>query len=317
MSGSIEITLGTSKQLDIKAFNINNEEIQVDGVEWSVSDSAFLSVNNGFVTTKKSGSAEVIVTLGSVEARASISIPNPVQPNEVDGLILWLDHTDDSTLFDQDGFGTFLAAGVGDSVAKWEDKSGQLNHFEQSNIPDRPTRTATGVDFSVSDAVELTGDLTLSGSATIMVYFTCNNPSNAGIYTISDNVEWIDGAADRLSGRVKSSQYFVEAANNNNGGQYNSGDRVVMTTDYSWNSGDVEVHVDGNSVISGSIGVATDGSGVANGEITQMRIGDDYGRGDQDSADVLDGEISGVLVYNRTLTDEERNNLEVYLSTLV
>jgi hypothetical protein len=72
-------------------------------------------------------------------------------PSDISSLELWLDASDNSTLFDATtGGSNVLANGT---VARWEDKSGNANHVIQSTENNRPTLLAAnlngldGLDF--------------------------------------------------------------------------------------------------------------------------------------------------------------------------
>jgi hypothetical protein len=62
----------------------------------------------------------------------------PISPFPREGLQLWLDAADASTLYDATTGGSLVAADGG--VARWEDKSGNARHFTQSVSNNRPTR---------------------------------------------------------------------------------------------------------------------------------------------------------------------------------
>ena len=65
-------------------------------------------------------------------------------PPASDGLAVWLDASDYSSLFqDQDGFGQ--VTGGNQAVGLWRDKSGNDNHMIQMRSESRPRLTKSGI----------------------------------------------------------------------------------------------------------------------------------------------------------------------------
>lgn len=75
-------------------------------------------------------------------------------PTDLANLVLWLDASDSSTLYDATSGGSTV--GANGSVARWEDKSGGGRHFTQATSGVRPVRK-TSVKNS-KDAIEFTND---------------------------------------------------------------------------------------------------------------------------------------------------------------
>lgn len=61
----------------------------------------------------------------------------PFSPASISGLRLWLDASDETTLF-QNSNGTTAASADGDPVGYWGDKSGNLNHCVQADGTKKP-----------------------------------------------------------------------------------------------------------------------------------------------------------------------------------
>jgi hypothetical protein len=89
-------------------------------------------------------------------------------PSDVSGLILWLDATDLTTLWQESTRSTQVASD-GDPVGAWDDKSGNGNHWTQATAGDRP------------------------------VYKEDFNTSYAGILKAADN-DMLDGSMSESSG---------------------------------------------------------------------------------------------------------------------
>jgi hypothetical protein len=76
---------------------------------------------------------------GSYSATSSAATPlASVTPNAVSGLLMWLDASDASTLYDATSGGSLVSANGG--IARWEDKSGNARHALQSSSSQRPLR---------------------------------------------------------------------------------------------------------------------------------------------------------------------------------
>jgi hypothetical protein len=81
-------------------------------------------------------------------------------------MLLWLDGLDANTMFDAVSGGAAVA--LDGAIARWQDKSGNLNHATQSTVLSRPLRVAGGVRFDGSnDSLTLGSPLT----ATDYVFF--------------------------------------------------------------------------------------------------------------------------------------------------
>jgi hypothetical protein len=76
---------------------------------------------------------------GSYSATSSAATPlASIAPNAVSGLLMWLDASDASTLYDATSGGSLVSANGG--IARWEDKSGNARHALQSSSSQRPLR---------------------------------------------------------------------------------------------------------------------------------------------------------------------------------
>jgi hypothetical protein len=96
------------------------------------------------------------------------------QPTSVSGCQLWLDASDANTLYDATSGGSLVAADG--SVARWEDKSGNVRHATQSTSGNRPARK-TSVRNS-RDVLRFDGSndcLTIAGSASSMKFLHSTN----------------------------------------------------------------------------------------------------------------------------------------------
>lgn len=131
-------------------------------------------------------------------SRRGVWPAQPVQsPSEIPGLMLWLDGSDASTLYDATSGGSLVAADG--AVARWQDKSGNNRHFTQSTSGVRPLRRVA-VKNGLA-AVEFTNDW-MVGVYTYTVgsmFCVWNHPTTA----TSDTFPAI--VSQRTSGAVRTS----------------------------------------------------------------------------------------------------------------
>ena len=80
------------------------------------------------------------VTLGSV-VKPTLKKPKKPKSRGVASLVLWLDGADIDTMW-QDSDGLIAVTTDGDPVGKWDDKSGEGNHFTQTVVADKPAYKA-------------------------------------------------------------------------------------------------------------------------------------------------------------------------------
>jgi hypothetical protein len=124
--------------------------------------------------------------------------PTPeFSPSDIDDLVLWLDGSDSSTMFDATSGGNLVA--VNSPIARLEDKSGNENHATQSVLNNRPLRKdlqlngLDGIEFDGSNDVLrggnlITGEFSVfavvkfSGSTEVGAYFTQDSSSLPTLY---------------------------------------------------------------------------------------------------------------------------------------
>ena len=128
--------------------------------------------------------------------RESFWPTNFISPLDLQGLTLWLDGADSSTMYDATTGGSLVAAdGV---VARWQDKSGSSRHFTQATSGLRPTRRAAVKNGL--DAIEFTNDW-LSGVYTYGIgslFVVWNHPTTV----VGDTLPGIVGSRTSSSTKV-------------------------------------------------------------------------------------------------------------------
>lgn len=216
-------------------------------------------------------------------------------PDSITGLVLWLDPSDASTLYDANTGGS--TPSDGGAVGRIEDKSSSANHARQATAGDRPLYRATGLnslgclDFISSDFFNLDSALSPS-SYTVFAVVTraatgrISLPvgSSGGFYPalwFTDN---------KLYQAPRTFSFFNSSAANTS-----TGDHVITVDDDG--SGNGEIWLDGTSVATGS---------VSTGAVSWGYVGRRGSNYHQD-------ELGEVLVYNSRLSVSDRGQVHDYL----
>ena len=219
-----------------------------------------------------------------------------------DGLTLWLDATDSSTLF-QDAAGTIPATGTGDDVLLWRDKSQTGADAVQGAVPGAPVLDLAGmggqptVRFTASDmdGLRIPG---LDINTHEYTIFTVDRYSGATTertltsYTPGNN--WLTGKWDG-----QNAHYNGDFVYNGNDGVDTTtpvvgvavGSPVVPLSQYYLNGLNVTTI---NTTTGNPRNLALGGAGAFN--------------------EYSDADMSEVIVYDRVLSDAERQAVEQYLS---
>ena len=146
-----------------------------------------IKLANGDISALYLGSQAVSAAyLGSSTVYSTAST---FAPSDITGLQLWLDASDDQTLYDATTGGSLVAADG--SVARWEDKSGNDYHMTQATAGSRPARKTAiqggldvlrfdgSVDFMSVPSSTATFKFFHAAQATIFVVFSTSNTINA------------------------------------------------------------------------------------------------------------------------------------------
>ena len=231
-------------------------------------------------------------------------------PTQFSGLQVWLDGSDTTRLFQLSGGTTAVAANL-DPVGYWGDKSGNNRHF--TNIGGSATTRPTWVSSLSTVRFDGSNDyLTLSATQTytaltifVVVALTVSSPQNAiyshasqGIADTSTYIPLYQNAADRT---VSS---FI-----------NPNIASTVTT-RSATAFDILAHIhNGTSVRNFVNGVAgaSHSSSLGTLTITRSRLSARI-NSDGSASFPFAKDISEVIVYNRALTNNERADVEYYLT---
>ena len=216
-------------------------------------------------------------------------------PSDIAGLQLWLDATDLATLF-QDAAKT-TAAGNGDVVGAWADKSGQGNDATQTTTSQKPTRQ----DGVIGGLPVVRGDITDD-----LLTISVTGLTNETIFIVAQKA--VDNAIGVLigNGSVFRLRFRASAARID----YRYNDVNVLGT-----ASDITIpniytaKYDGTNntiVINGGVPASAASVSATHSWIELFsRAG---------GSDFLNGDIAEVLIYNSALSIADTDLIENYLS---
>lgn len=215
-----------------------------------------------------------------------------------------IDETGTNTLTDNNTVGSILGK-IQDPIEnneyvwRWYDKSGQMNHLIQETATDMPIYVSSGFGSSnrpnltfdgVSDFIEKTG-ITQNQPMTIFI---------AG-QSAGNNQTFFDG--DDGTNTVKISKtatnYNVNAGNLLNGDVNNTNDVLITLV---VNGGSSSIQINNATAITGNAGANV---------LDAFRLGKDNA-----GAELLNGKINTVIVYNSALDSSNIDRLKEYINTL-
>jgi hypothetical protein len=236
---------------------------------------------------------------------------------------LWLDFSDSTTLFNATSGGSLPGDGVG--IARVEDKSGHGRNFTQSSSSARPTRQ-TGVQNGLAvarfdgsdDFLSLASGLDIlknvSGSSIFAAYRWISNP------TVGSTVVHIATSSTGLGrhgigGGISSRKIFA-------GGRRLDADSSQTVSSTADNPTTTFIHSsvvnNSSTTITQRLNATTDGNSssfqtsgsTSNTDSAEMTLGRNQG-----SANFCNIDLSELFVFNRAISDSERNALHNYLAS--
>ncbi len=226
-------------------------------------------------------------------------------PSRLSGLISWYDAADLSTLAENaDGSG---AVTTGTQVGYWADKSPTAAHVTQDNAANRPTYTAAS--FNGLNAVVFDGDndtlVNTSFTAThglsgLTRFIVCSSAVTSNQAVMSDT-----GAFIHL--QLFNTNVFAYRASGNSNRFANGGDfsARVWESVFDGTAGTLPMFYDGVeeavAVTTGTISGNTGSSG------STLYVGSN------NFAAPFNGPLAEAVLYNRTLTAEERSKVRQHL----
>lgn len=228
-----------------------------------------------------------------------------VGPNSITGLQLWLDFTDLSKMF-QDTAGSSPVATAGQSIARINDKSANANNFTQATAAKRPAyQSGGGALFDGGDVLVggATG-LNATSKTVVVKWKPVSFPGTHVLFTGASTNYYVGHSSAGVT--QLSWQNAAAAQKTQTGASYTIGTTSIHSARWSVAGSDVTVkqRLDGVDIANTAYA-----DGMATPTATAYYLGG-YG-----STPVLpiNGVISHILVYNRSLSDVEIAALEAML----
>ena len=216
-------------------------------------------------------------------------------PPDITSNTVWLESTNNEQIIQSGG-----------SVSQWRDRSGNDNHFDQGTgavQPDTGITTQNGlnvIDFTRGDFMESTY-LVPEGDFSIFIVVKSETSGSFDFFFTQGNVD-VDWAFLKQS----TDYYYISL----NGGSIGSSSGIQAPNDIIMNLTNDRVGSTNNfTLYKNGTSSGTNSSDYANAG-TKMSIGakDDGGPGR------FDGWIAEVVIYEKLLSDSERNTVENYLN---
>jgi len=268
--------------------------------------------------------ATSFVTGGGIH---SLSI-SAFDPRTLGGCVLWLDAADSNTLYSAStgtfptATGTTLAA-VGDNVVLWSDKSGQTNNATRNTdssvaafgslltgIPG--TMITNGIRFGNLGSFRLDGTKLPIGSSPITVFIVAKSADNANRYALLHIGQ--NSANARFIQVSKSATEGVLFGNNSSGNYPNSGTFNVNQTFITTGMISGGTSTSNNFIIGGWInGTPFSSNNNFDGMSLNLSVDNVYAAIGGASFGYK-GDISEILIFNRALQNDERQQVEGYLA---
>lgn len=239
-------------------------------------------------------------------------------PTDLAGLVLWLDGSDITTLFEVAGsqpwgVGTTPVTADDDTVASWLDKSGQDNHVNQSGANNEPTyKTNIQNGLSVLRGIAAAQDdylfsteSVLSQDANVTIFYVAAATVDNSFGTVFSNT---DTAALRMfsvvDSRTSDKEAFIVIDST---GQARSSNVDDVGTEFNQFTSILD-NPDITPRLNGTAGTTLQvaGDGVTANDYT--RVFSQF-----NTTSPLVGDLGELVVYDRTLNMGEINKVESYL----
>ena len=260
------------------------------------------------------------------DASAAVTPAGLAVPETISGLQLWLDASDDQTLYDATSGGSLVAADGG--VARWEDKSGNARHATQGTAGSRPARKTSaqnGLDVIRGDG---TDDLLLTAA------FSSDLVRSVFVVGVSRETPQADtfacllGQADSQLGSDGDDAWLFGTTNGGTGGNHDrlrclirdSSDTAFVTdfvdTAFVTNSPFLASYINNGTGVYRYNGTAkTFGTAGLHRTVSkEMGILCQPNTGSNpNNQNFWDGDICEIIIYDSALSDTDRAAVENYL----
>ena len=327
-TGTTKISAGTLRVLKKISgtgsdANFSQADFTPTALTFTFSPGATLSAGDSFRMfpgpTEQTYSSVTLVNYNgtAIYTSSNSSLTIPVSsPNAISGLQAWFDSSDANTLYSADVGGTLVTTD-GNTVGRWEDKSGNGRHLTRAVTTTRPTFKTNIVNgknvlrfdavYGASDYMDVSFANT-SNTTFAFIVFKHNSTTQTGIGAARILNVSFDGTDNRCY--AGSGATYAPSNIGFFFGTNQSGNRVITTRG-----------IDTNPVILGfGRNENADGQAFVNGEsagtvvpingglaTTQtIRVGGD-GNG------YLNGDVCEILVYSAPLSERDRKAVEAYL----
>jgi hypothetical protein len=252
----------------------------------------------------------------------SYAFAKAIVPTDISNLVVWLDAG--LGLFDATSGGSAVTTDAS-AVARWEDQSGNANHFTQSTSASRPIlKTAIQNSLNVirfdgiNDAVVCASNTLfkdVSGATVFAVRKCASNPTieqnifraninGANSSRIFFSVGFNSGKANAGGRRLDADSFAgIQSTNNVSTSVFQ-----VQSALYDYTNTDLYLYLNGSQEASNTSWQTT--GSTSNADSSQINVG---GNAIQ-NANFFNGDIAEVIAYNRALTTAEREDVEKYLN---
>jgi hypothetical protein len=239
----------------------------------------------------------------------STNTTTPAQLFTSSKLKVWLDASDASTLWQNSGASS--AASNGESLALWQDKSGNNNHASQSTSGDRPRVIANHLNSKT--AIQFTQDNDVNGDDMELGSLSSQFPAGASWYAMVDllesnvkryNILGVNSANDDRMvaanwSESRPSSFLSYRANLSGWNNFPATGKAIFV--YESDSSVFRISVNGTEIGTASAAYSS-GSGV-------WQIGNRVGSGQ-----AYNGYIAEIVMLNAVLPDATRKVMEGYLA---
>lgn len=242
--------------------------------------------------------------------KGNILLKNEIifQPSDYANCVLWLDAADSSTITLNNS-----------TVSQWDDKSGNNKHAVQSTEVDQPVYTYNALNnrnvLTFADSQYLQGSsLGILGTNAATVFIVCTPSTNP-----QASIAYYQGKSSLVA--LTSRNIDMQTEDNKSGfrfvggGCYNEfNEDIVNGTSYvvTMRNADNATAAEYERYLNGVLSTTAASAGTPNTTDNIYIIGDSvYHTGD---IYAYIGDISEVIVYNRAVTDSEREHIEQYLA---
>jgi hypothetical protein len=231
-----------------------------------------------------------------------------------EGLVLWLDASDSS----------YMTVDSSNKVTQWRDKSGNSNHANQTNSSNQPTLTLNrlnpqpsivfdGVDdfFRVEDHTSLKpSEITLFfvGKATAYTSYAATFINKSSNYFF-----WNDGYGLNVMEDSSQDQFQFWVNNYKPTSTYQNLVQIPYGAFHLWN-GSYGNNISSFWVDGTLLSTELKLTGNIQNSSRAMTIGISYeSTAETTVSDPINGEIAEIIIYNRSLSDTERKQVEKYI----